>query len=114
MSDNSFLADVLKAAAGSALITAAAWGAAGGATSALVIKVRLKDALRQIIIGALVAAGSGALGGAFLVRWVGLPREMIAVTGAASSVSYLTGVFGPAIFSLILQRLQTGEIDDQG
>ncbi|GHE05466.1 hypothetical protein U879_03805 [Defluviimonas sp. 20V17] len=102
--------DLLTAAAGSAVLAAAAWGAAGGATSALVVRVSLANAIRQVVIGALAAAGMGSGAGAILVAWLGLPGEMVAAIGAGSSISYLTGVFGPALFSLVLQRITGGRL----
>ena len=62
MNDESrFVAAVLKELATSTAVILAAWGALGGATNALTTKMRLRDALRHILLGGLIAAGMGSL-----------------------------------------------------
>ncbi len=69
MSDEpTFVADVIKAVAASSVLGAAAWGAAGGATSGLLIRVGRLALLRHMAVGALVAGGAGrpvVIGGRF-------------------------------------------------
>ena len=57
----SFVAAVLRELAASTAVILAAWGALGGATNALTTKMRLRDALRHILLGGLIAAGMGSL-----------------------------------------------------
>ncbi|MDP7150253.1 MAG: hypothetical protein QGI70_04655, partial [Paracoccaceae bacterium] len=82
------------------------WGALGGATNALTTKMRLRDALRHILLGGLIAAGMGSLSMAVITSWLGLPPQAIPAGGAAGSAAYLVGVFGPAVIELVLARLR--------
>ena len=104
--ETGFLAAVLRELAASTAVILAAWGALGGATNALTTRMRLRDALRHILLGGLIAAGMGSLSMALVTRWLGLPPEAIPAGGAAGSAAYLVGVFGPAFFELILARLR--------
>ncbi len=61
-----FLAAVLRELAASTAVILAAWGALGGATNALTTRMRLRDALRHILLGGLIAAGMGVFGPAFI------------------------------------------------
>ncbi|PKP83724.1 MAG: hypothetical protein CVT80_12295 [Alphaproteobacteria bacterium HGW-Alphaproteobacteria-2] len=107
MNDESrFIAAVLKELATSTAVILAAWGALGGATNALTTKMRLRDAIRHILLGGLIAAGMGSLSMAVVARWMGLPPEAIPAGGAAGSAAYLVGVFGPAFIELVLARLR--------
>jgi hypothetical protein len=108
MSDQpSFWGEIWRTAASSALFTAALWGAAGGLTSALVISgERRRDVLRQIVLGMLTAAGLGSASGAVIWHWLDLPMGAIPMAGVGGGASYLTGVFGPAFFEVILTRLR--------
>jgi hypothetical protein len=107
MNDESgFFATVLRDLASSTAVILATWGALGGATNALTTRMRLRDALRHILIGGLIAAGMGSLSMALVTRWLGLPPEAIPAGGAAGSAAYLVGVFGPAFIELILARLR--------
>lgn len=107
MNDNSgFVATVLRDLAASTAVILAAWGALGGATNALTTKMRLRDALRHILLGGLIAAGMGSLSMAVITSWLGLPPEAIPAGGAAGSAAYLVGVFGPAVIELVLARLR--------
>ena len=103
---NSFVTAVLREFAASTVVILAAWGALGGATNALTTKMRLRDALRHILLGALIAAGMGSLSMAVIMAWLGLRPEAIPAGGAAGSAAYLVGVFGPAIIDLMLARLR--------
>jgi len=78
----------------------AAWGALGGATNALTTRMRLRDALRHILLGGLIAAGMGSLSMAVITAWLGLPSQAIPAGGAAGSAAYLVGVFGPAFIEV--------------
>lgn len=104
-----FLGAVLRELAASTAVILAIWGALGGATNALTTKMRLRDALRHILLGGLIAAGMGSLSMAMITRWLGLPPEAIPAGGAAGSAAYLVGVFGPAVIELVLARLRSGE-----
>jgi len=104
--ETGFLAAVLKELAASTAVILAAWGALGGVTNALTTRMRLRDALRHILLGGLIAAGMGSLSMALVTRWLGLPPEAIPAGGAAGSAAYLVGVFGPAFIELVLARLR--------
>lgn len=113
MSDQSGLwGYLLKAAAASSFLGAAAWGAAGGATSGLLIRVERRVLIRHMVIGALVAGGTGALALPLIEKWMGLPSGTITPTagGAAGSGAYLAGVFLPALFEVVLTRLRRGVV----
>ena len=101
-----FLAAVLRDLAASTAVILAAWGALGGATNALTTKMRLRDALRHILLGGLIAAGMGSLSMAVITAWLGLPPEAIPAGGAAGSAAYLVGVFGPAFIEIVLARMR--------
>lgn len=66
----SFVAAVLRELAASTAVILAAWGALGGATNALTTKMRLRDALRHILLGGLIAAGMGSLSMAVITAWL--------------------------------------------
>lgn len=109
MSDETTIwTELWRSAAANATLAAVAWGAAGGATSALVVRVSLRDALRQVILGALAAGGMGSVGGAVIAAWLELPAGAIPAIGAGGSVAYLVGVFGPAILEVLLARIRGG------
>ena len=59
--ETGFIAAVLRDLATSTAVILAAWGALGGATNALTTRMRLRDALRHILLGGLIAAGTTAL-----------------------------------------------------
>lgn len=108
-------AEVWRSAAASVTLTAAAWGAAGGLTSALAITgQQRRDVIRQVVLGALVAGGLGTAAGAVLSTWLGLPVEAIPAVGVGGSTSYLTGVFGPALFEVVLSRIRAGRLPPEG
>lgn len=96
---------IIELAAAQALILAA-WGALGGATNALTTRMRLRDALRHVLLGGLIAVGMGSLSMALVTAWLGLPPQAIPAGGAAGSAAYLVGVFGPAFIELVLARLR--------
>ena len=104
--ETGFIAAVVRELAASTAVILAAWGALGGATNALTTKMRLRDALRHILLGGLIAAGMGSLSMALITSWLGLPPEAIPAGGAAGSAAYLVGVFGPAVIELVLARLR--------
>lgn len=118
--ETSILAETLKSVAANATALSALWGAAGGLTSALSISDedgtgrKVKSALRQIVIGALAASGGGTTLGAVGAHWMGLPTEAIPAFGAGGAVAYLTGVFGPALIEVMLQRIRAGRIPSDG
>lgn len=93
------------------VIGAAFWGGLGGATNALVIRVTLREALRHVAIGAVIAAGLGGLAAPIMTHWLGLPSGML--TGplaAGGSISYLTGSLGAAIFEAMLSLIRSGKL----
>jgi len=102
----SFILGVLRDVLTSAAVILAAWGALGGATNALTTRMRLRDAIRHILLGGLIAAGMGSLSMAIVARWLDLPAETVAAGGAAGSAAYLVGVFGPAFIEVALARLR--------
>ena len=104
--ETGFLAAVLRELAASTAVILAAWGALGGATNALTTRMRLRDALRHILLCGLIAAGMCSLSMALVTAWLGLPPEAIPAGGAAGSAAYLVGVFGPAFIELVLARLR--------
>ena len=101
-----FIAAVWAEIAASTAIILAAWGALGGATNALTTRMRLRDALRHILLGGLIAAGMGSLSMAVIMAWLHLPPAAIPAGGAAGSAAYLVGVFGPALIEVVLARLR--------
>ena len=107
--ETGFLAAVLRDLAASTAIILALWGALGGATNALITRMRLRDALRHILLGGLIAAGMGSLSMALVASWLALPAEAIPAGGAAGSAAYLVGVFGPAFIEVVLARLRAGK-----
>jgi CHASE2 domain-containing sensor protein len=104
--ESSFIASVLRDLAASTAVILAAWGALGGATNALTTKMRLRDAIRHILLGGIIAAGMGSLSMAIVARWLDLPPETVAAGGAAGSAAYLVGVFGPAFIEVALAQLR--------
>lgn len=107
---SSFWVEILRSAVASSAIVAAGWGALGGVTSALTVRVTPSAMLRQIALGALVAGGTGTLAMAIIAKLAGLDPELIPMVGAASSASYFAGVFGPAIIEVILSRIHAGRL----
>jgi len=77
-----FIAAVLRDLLTSTAVILAAWGALGGATNALTTRMRLRDAIRHILLGGLIAAGMGSLSMAVVARWLDLPPETVAAGGA--------------------------------
>ncbi|WP_099865917.1 hypothetical protein [Pararhizobium haloflavum] len=112
--DQGFVAAVLRELAASTAVILAAWGALGGATNALTTRMRLRDALRHILLGGLIAAGMGSLSMALVTFWLGLPPETIPAGSAAGSAAYLVGVFGPAFIEVALARLKGGRGGAEG
>ncbi len=93
------------------VLGAALWGALGGATNALVIKVTALEAIRHIAIGAAIAAGLGGLGAPLVGHWLGLPPEALnAPLAAGGTAAYLTGSLGAAIFEVLLHRIRGGRL----
>jgi len=107
-----FVAAVLNDLATSTAIILATWGALGGATNALTTRMRLRDALRHILVGAMAAAGMGSLSLVIVANWMSLPSATIPAGGAAGSAAYLVGVFGPAFIEVVLARLRSGKGGD--
>jgi hypothetical protein len=115
MNDNtSFVVAVLRELAASAAMILAAWGALGGATNALTTKMRLRDAIRHILLGGIIAAGMGSLSMALVARWLDLSPEAVAAGSAAGSAAYLVGVFGPAFIEAALARIRKGPSGGNG
>lgn len=110
--ETGFLAAVLRELGASTAVILAIWGALGGATNALSTKMGLRDALRHIFLGGLIAAGMGSLSMALVTSWLNLPTEAIPAGGTAGSAAYLVGVFGPAFIEVILARLRAAKRGD--
>ena len=110
--ETGFITSVLRDLAASTAVILAAWGALGGATNALTTKMRLRDAIRHILLGGLIAAGMGSVSMALVTRWLGLPPEAVPAGGAAGSAAYLVGIFGPAFIEVVLARLRRGKAGD--
>lgn len=106
---SSFLEDLIRQVIQSSAWTVLLFGAAGGATNALVTKVSLREAMRLTLIGALVAWGFGSLALFLFASVMDLPADLagmlVAAGGAAGSIAYFTGVFGGAVIEVILSRL---------
>lgn len=112
---NSIWAELWRAAAANVTLTAVAWGAGGGLTSALAIEGQSRRAvIRQVVMGALIAGGLGTAGGTVLWAWLGLPPEAIPASTAVGATNYLTGVFGPAVFEVVLRRIRAGRLPPEG
>lgn len=115
MSDEpTFWADVLRSVLFSSAVTAAGWGALGGATSALTVKVTPKAMVRQVVLGALVSGGIGTMAMALVAKMFGLSPDLIPIVGASASASYLVGIFGPAIIEVLLSRIRAGRLPGEG
>ena len=110
--ETGFVAAVWRELAASTAAILAAWGALGGATNALTTRMPLRDALRHILLGGIIAAGMGSLSMALVAVWLGLPTEAIPAGGAVGSAAYLVGVFGPAVIEVTLARLRNAKRDD--
>ncbi|WP_197919102.1 hypothetical protein [Thiosulfatihalobacter marinus] len=110
--ETGFLAAVLRELGASTAVILAIWRALGGATNALTTKMRLRDALRHILLGGLIAAGMGSLSMAVITARLGLQPEAIPAGGAAGSAAYLVGVFGPAFIEMLLARLRRAKLGD--
>lgn len=106
--------EIWRTAAASTVLAAAGWGALGGVTSALTVRVPMRAAIRQIILGALVSGGIGTFAMALVAKMFSLGPELIPVAGAASSASYLVGVFGPAVIEVLLSRIRAGRLPGEG
>ena len=102
-----FVAGTLRDLAASTAAILAAWGALGGATNALTTKMRLRDAIRHILLGGLIAAGMGSVSMSVVSHWLKLPPEAVPAGGAAGSAAYLVGVFGPAVIEVALARIRS-------
>ncbi|SEB67830.1 hypothetical protein [Rhodobacter sp. 24-YEA-8] len=110
--DSNLWAEIKAAILAGSVMAAVIWGALGGATNALVIRVTAREALRHIALGATIAAGLGGLGAPLIGHWLGLPPDALGAGGGAAggSVAYLTGSLGAAIFEVIIQRIRAGRL----
>lgn len=109
--------EVWRAVAASGVLTGAsavAYGAAGGLTSALAVRAPPRSMIRQILMGGLIAGGAGTAATALLATWGIIPAGAIIAAGAGGSASYLIGVFGPAVFEVILTRVYRGRLPGEG
>jgi uncharacterized membrane protein YdcZ (DUF606 family) len=106
-----WIAAVMREVLASSTVILALWGALGGATSALTTRMRLRDALRHIVIGAFIAAGMGSLSMVVIAAWLRLPEAAIPAGGAAGSAAYLVGVFGAAFVEMVHARLRAAQRD---
>ena len=108
--NQSLWADFMQAIATSSLVGLAAWGAAGGATSGLLVRVSRWELARHIIIGALVSAGLGAMSLPMIIWALNIPHDSISpgIGGLAGSSAYMAGVIIPGVFEVILTRMKRG------
>jgi hypothetical protein len=86
-SESGFIAAVLRDLLASAAVILAAWGALGGATNALTTKMRLRDAIRHILLGGMIAAGMGSLSMAIVARRLDLPPVRTSVRKSATGAA---------------------------
>jgi transposase len=84
----------------------AAWGALGGATNALTTKMRLRDAIRHILLGGIIAAGMGSLSMALVARWLDLPPEAVAAGGRRGLGRLSRRRLRPAFIEVALARIR--------
>lgn len=110
--ESSVIKDIALAIVASSTVVAAMWGAAGGATSAIVIQTDRASVIRQVLAGALIAAGAGGAGGFALSVFFNLPHTAIPVTAGASAIPYFLGVFGPAVIEHRLRKWRTANTDE--
>ena len=107
----SFWSEVVTSIVASSAVTAAGWGALGGATSALAVGGTTKRAaVRHVILGALVAGGTGTMAMALTAKALGLDASLIPLAGAGSSASFFVGTFGPAVIEVLLSRIRAGRL----
>lgn len=106
--------EIWRGVLASGVVTAVGWGAAGGLTSALAVKVPGRAAARQIVLGGIVSGGLGTGATAIVAKVAGLSPELIPALGAGASASYLVGVFGPAIIEVLLRRIAGGRLPGEG
>ncbi len=99
-----------RSMAESAIAVLLFWGGLGGLTSSMVAKSTPRAAVRQIAMGMLIAAGCGSLSVAVVTPWLHLPPGAAPVAGLATSATFLAGVFGPAIFELVMARIKRGQL----
>lgn len=102
-----------KAVAANTMVGAAFYGAVGGLTSALAINVDKRAVVRQVLLGAVVAGGMGSGAGAVMAAWLDVDWSAVPAGGATGTMSYLTGVFGPAVIEVILGRLRAGRMPNE-
>lgn len=108
-----FFEALWKTVAANALVGASFYGAVGGLTSALAINVDRRSLVRQIVLGAVVAGGMGSGAGAVMSAWLDVDWSAVPAGGATGTMSYLTGVFGPALIEVILGRLKAGRMPNE-
>lgn len=97
------------------LAVMAIFGAAGGATLALANRMKPREALRQIVIGTMIASGLGVLSPYVIAYFIdGFPAELGAAVGVIAGSSYLVGVFGSAALELALAKIEARKRRAQG
>ena len=107
--ETGFIAAALRDLATSTAVILAAWGTLGGATNALTTRMRLRDALRHILLGGLIAAGMGSLSMAVITAWLSLPSQAIPAGGAAGAAASLLGPLRPALLQGVPPPLRRGQ-----
>ncbi|MEZ5723434.1 MAG: hypothetical protein R3D59_19140 [Paracoccaceae bacterium] len=105
--------EIWKSVATNTLVGAAFYGAVGGLTSGLAINVDHRKLRRHVILGAVVAGGMGTGAGAVMAAWLDIDLASVPAAGATGTMSYLTGVFGPALIEVILGRLRAGRMPNE-
>lgn len=106
--DNTFWTDLLKQIMAIPAVGIALMGAMGGATNALVVRVNFRQTVRYIVLGAMCAAGSGQMAGAILEHWGFMPSGV--GQASAGAVAFFSGLFFPALFEVILSRINAGKL----
>lgn len=112
--NDTWIGSAVREVVASGVVILAVWGALGGATNALSTRMSLRDALRHVVLGALISAGTGSLSMTMLAAWLGLPMDQLheaaAAGGAVGSAAYVVGVFGPAVIEVMLGRIRKGKL----
>lgn len=108
MQDSNVIRDILAAVASSEMMRTAGYGAAGGLVSAIAVKEKPSAMLRQVALGAMISAGAGTVVADVLARFGIVSDPNFAAGASVGGMSFLAGVFLPAIFEVILRRIRSG------
>lgn len=109
----SFLVEVWERVVSSTILQVGLWGAAGGITNALIVKSNRREAVRLIFLGGFVSAGTSSVAGAIISVYFNLSTEAAVAIGGAGSFGYMAGIFFPAMFEVLLQRIGRGYLPNE-